>query len=156
AEDLVRERFEERGTISVRIGLPPKRAILFRTLEPFAKIRSDLVAPNGSQEKIEFLGDGQQLACFGIHPDTKQPYRWHGGEPGQIRRDDLPLIDSGEAQALIEELVELLVRQHGYSRPAKRKRGRSGEAERGGSDWADLVGNINAGAALHDSLRDMA
>src|SRR5947199_9545454 len=29
-EDLVRERFEERGYVLVRIGKPPKRALLFR------------------------------------------------------------------------------------------------------------------------------
>jgi putative DNA primase/helicase len=159
AEELMRERFEERGTVPVRIGLPPKRALLFRTDEPFAKIKVDLAAPNGSAqkpEKLEFLCDGQQLAVFGIHPDTKQPYRWHGGEPGQIKHDELPLIDSGEAQALIGELAELLVRNFGYSRPTKRKRASSGETGRGGSDWADLLANINTGAALHDSLRDLS
>src|SRR6516162_2176501 len=31
AEELVRERFEETGRVLVRIGKPPKRAILFRT-----------------------------------------------------------------------------------------------------------------------------
>jgi len=152
AEDLVRRRFEERGTILVRIGLPPKRAILFRTDTPFAKILVTLVAANGSAEKpekLEFLGDGQQLAAFGIHPDTGQPYRWHGGEPGQVQREDLPLITDDEARALVAELVELLVRDFGYSRPTKRKR-RSGAQTDGGSttDWADLVSNIRDGQAL--------
>ena len=109
-EDLVRERFEEHGAVLVRIGKPPKRAILFRTTAPFSKILANVTAPNGAAEKIEFLGDGQQLVVAGIHPDTKQPYRWHGGEPGQIRRDELPLITADEARALVEDLVELLVR----------------------------------------------
>ena len=124
AEDLVRRRFEERGSVLVRIGQPPKRAIPFRTDTPFAKILVNLVALNGSPdpEKIECLCDGQQLVVAGIHPDTKQPYRWHGGEPGQIRHDDLPLITGDEARALVAELVELLVRDFGYSRPTKRKR----------------------------------
>jgi putative DNA primase/helicase len=160
AEDLVRRRFEERGTILVRIGLPPKRAILFCTDTPFAKILVNLVAANGSAEKpekLEFLGDGQQLAAFGIHPDTGQPYRWHGGEPGQVQREDLPLITDDEARALVAELVELLVRDFGYSRPTKRKR-RSGAQTDGGSttDWADLVSNIRDGQALHDSLCKLA
>src|SRR5215472_11924815 len=71
-EDHVRERFEERGHVLVRIGKPPKRAVLFRTIEPFPKILVNVVAPNGQAEKIEFLGAGQQLACFGTHPETKQ------------------------------------------------------------------------------------
>jgi hypothetical protein len=37
-ETLVRERHEEHGNILVRFGLRPKRAIPFRTDEPFKKI----------------------------------------------------------------------------------------------------------------------
>jgi Bifunctional DNA primase/polymerase, N-terminal len=68
-EDMVRERFEERGYVLTRIGLPPKRAMLFRTTEPFAKITVNFVSAKG--EKIEFMGDGQQIVADGIHPDTK-------------------------------------------------------------------------------------
>ena len=121
-EEAVRARFEERGTVPVRIGEPPKRAILFRTDEPFAKILVNLTAPNGSAEKLELLGNGQQLVVAGIHPKTKKPYRWHGGEPGKIRRDDLPPITGDEAQALIEDLAELLVQDFGYNRPRGRRR----------------------------------
>jgi hypothetical protein len=67
-EDYVRERFEEHGRILPRIGKPPKRAIPFWTDEPFTKIIANVVAPNGEQEKIEFLGDGQQVVIDGIHP----------------------------------------------------------------------------------------
>ena len=72
---------QERGHILVRIGKAPKRAIPFRTEVPFAKITANVVAPHGRTEKIEFLGDGQQVVAFGIHPETKQRYNWHGGEP---------------------------------------------------------------------------
>src|SRR5262245_17489173 len=85
-EAFVRERHEEAGYILVRIGNPPKRAIPFRTEEPFDKIVANVIAPNGSAERIEFLADGQQVVVAGTHPDTKQPYRWHGGEPGEIKR----------------------------------------------------------------------
>ena len=117
-EDLVRAQFEERGFVLVRIGLPPKRAILFRTETPFKEILFPSSRPTATEksEKIEFLGNGQQLACFGIHPDTEQPYRWHGGEPGQVRRDDLPLITAAEAEALVEDLVGLLIKDFGYNR----------------------------------------
>jgi Bifunctional DNA primase/polymerase, N-terminal len=43
-EDHVRERFEERGHLLVRIGRPPKRAIVFRTIEPFDKIVVNVTA----------------------------------------------------------------------------------------------------------------
>jgi bifunctional DNA primase/polymerase-like protein len=156
AEDLVRARFEEHGTVLVRIGKPPKRAILFRTNEPFKKILTNVTAPNGSAEKIEVLGDGQQLVVAGIHPDTKAPYRWHGGEPGPIRHEDLPLITSDEAKALVEDLVGLLVQDFSYRRLTRRKSAAGAQANSGATGWADLVSNISAGHALHDSLRDLA
>src|SRR5215470_5181250 len=37
-EDMARSRYGEHGNIMVRIGKAPKRAILFRTDEPFPKI----------------------------------------------------------------------------------------------------------------------
>jgi hypothetical protein len=158
-EDHVRERFEERGYVLVRIGKPPKRAILFRTTEPFAKILANVAAPNGQAEKVEFLGDGQQLACFGTHPETRQLYRWHGGEPGQIKLEDLPYISEEEAQALVNDVVGILTRDFGYTRAAERPKARraNGQAEPAGAeDWQYLINNIFDGNALHDSLRDLA
>src|SRR5262249_19096788 len=120
-EDLVRERYEDAGYILVRIGLPPKRAIPFRTEEPFDKIVVNLIAPNGSEgQKIEFLANGQQVVVAGIHPDTKQLYRWHGGKPGEVKREDLPYTREAEARALVNDLVELLVRDSGYKRAQDR------------------------------------
>ena len=110
AEDLARERFEGRGYILVRIGKPPKRAIIFRG-EPFPKITVDFVRGG----KIEFLCDGQQIVVDGIHPDTKEPYRWFGGTPGEIKHDDLPYIHEAEARALVDDIAALLVRDYGYA-----------------------------------------
>ena len=98
-EDLVRERFEERGYILPRIGKAPKRAIPFRTVDPFAKITVNLIAADGSAgEKIEFMCDGQQIVAAGIHPDTGKPYAWPLGNPTDIAHDDLPDISEAEAQ----------------------------------------------------------
>ena len=97
-EELVRDWLDERGRILVRIGDAPKRAILCRTAQPFAKIKVDLVAPSGSTHKIEILGDGQQLVVAGIHPDTRKPYSWHGGEPWTVQWSELPEITEAEAQ----------------------------------------------------------
>jgi hypothetical protein len=152
-EDHVREFYEERGYILVRIGRAPKRAIPFRTEESFAKIVVNLIAPSGTAEKIEFLGDGQQVVIDGIHPDTKQPYRWHGGEPGQIKLEELPYIRGEEAQRLVDEIVDLLVSEFDYrrtaERPRKRREGNGGSRggpiiERGSDDWQYLFDNILA------------
>ena len=60
-EALVRDYYEERGNVLVRFGLPPKRAIPFRTDAPFAKILRNLIAPDGSEHKLELLASGQQF-----------------------------------------------------------------------------------------------
>jgi AAA domain/Bifunctional DNA primase/polymerase, N-terminal len=175
AEDLVRKRFEERGRILSRIGKPPKRAIPFFAEESFDKIIANVIAPNGEQEKIEFLGDGQQVVVDGIHPDTKQPYRWHGGEPGQIACEDLAYICEREARQLVDDLVKLLVSDFGYQRAPERSRkqhkassgsgytlkandngGFTIEVDNNADDWQYLIDNIREGRELHDSLRNLA
>ena len=79
AKDLVIERYENTGHLLVRTGKPPKCCIPFRTEEPFGKFVTNLTAPNSGAEKIEFLASGAQVACFGIHPETRKPYSWFGG-----------------------------------------------------------------------------
>jgi len=163
-EDHVRAHHEEHGYVLTRIGKPPKRAIPFRTDEPFPKIIANVIAPNGAAEKIEFLADGQQVVVDGIHPDTQQAYRWHGGTPGEIKLEELPYIRAEEAQHLVDEIVDLLVNEFNYrrapERPRKRREGNGGGKsgpiiERGSDDWRYLLDNILAGRELHDSLRDV-
>ena len=89
-EDLVRERFDELGPILVRFGRPPKRAIPFRCDQPFVKLLVNLVAPDGSAHKLEFLGNGQHVMVAGLHGDSGRYYRWHGSAPGRVRREELP------------------------------------------------------------------
>ena len=79
-EALARERFEEKGHFLVRFGQPPKRAVIFRTHQPFKHIGVSLVAPNGDEsQKIEMLAEDQQLVAFGVHKDTgkRLPSREH-------------------------------------------------------------------------------
>ncbi|WP_052833232.1 bifunctional DNA primase/polymerase [Bradyrhizobium sp. LTSP885] len=165
-EQLVRDHFEDAGVVLVRFGNKPKRAIPFRTATPYKKITVNLIAPDKSvDQKIELLADGQQVVAFGIHPDTKQPYVWFGGEPGAIRREELPALNDVQAQQLVDDAAELLVREHGYTRAKSRPKAKaspeddntfSNGAPDGGADWGFLTDNIHAGRDLHDSLRDLA
>jgi hypothetical protein len=161
-EDHVRERFEERGYVLTRVGLPPKRCIVFRTNDPFPKIVANVIAPNGSEEKIELLADGQQVVVDGIHPQTGQAYRWFGGQPGPIKLEELAYISTDEARVLVDESVELLIREFGYMRTAERPKNRSksngadSETHQGEEDWSYLFNNIRNGHSLHDALRDLA
>jgi hypothetical protein len=124
-EALAHERFDERGYVLCRIGEAPKRAIPLRTDQPFAKITSNLVAPDGSEQKVELLCDGQQVVAFGIHPGTGKPYSWHGGSPDQIKHADLPYISEADARAFVDDATRLLIEEHGYqtktTKPRKKK-----------------------------------
>jgi hypothetical protein len=157
-EGFVRKRYGDRGIILTRTGRYPKRAILFRTDEPFAKIAVSLKRPESDKaEKIEFLGDGQYLASFGIHPDTGQPYTWQGGEPGQIARDALPHISGEEAQQLVDDIIEILVHCFGYTlAPQHSKKEKTQDTQKEDTnptaDWQQLYDNIHEGRNRHDSL----
>src|SRR5262245_23378786 len=151
-EMLVREFFLESGEVLVRFGLAPKRAILLRTDKPFTKLSKSFIGPTGKEHKIEILGDGQQLAVFGLHPDTGNPYAWFGGEPGEKTRDDLPYCHAENAIAFLDAAARLLVDEHGFKlgddRPEPKQEAND---TRGHADWASLINNIHAGRELHDS-----
>jgi hypothetical protein len=90
------------GTSAVRTGLAPKRALLFRTDRPFKKLDATYTSPDGRTHKVEVLGWGQQIVVHGIHPTTREPYTWHGGEPGpELRRDALPVLTQEKAKEFI-------------------------------------------------------
>lgn len=75
--------------ILTRIGLPPKALVPVICPEVKKKICSDKwVDKNGVINQIELLSYGQQFVAFGIHPDTKKPYRWSG----DLLAHELPVI----------------------------------------------------------------
>jgi hypothetical protein len=154
---LVHERFEGRGKIMERYGLHPKVAILLRTDTPIAKIKVSLTAPDGSAgQKIELLGEGQQVVVDGVHPDTHAPYQWFDGTPGSVRRDELPPITEAEAQTLVNDVVALML-EHGYQIAANERKPNGNVHDSGDRvDWGQLYENIRTGRDYHDSLRDLA
>ena len=115
-EEVVRKSLQERGTTLVRIGLPPKRAIVMRTNLPFKKIIRTLVEPNGTPHKIEILGDGQQVAVAGNHPDTGAPYTWQGGRsPVNTPRALVPLVKDYEVREILARCVQMLRDELGWT-----------------------------------------
>jgi len=159
-EHLVRARFEDHGMISARIGLWPKRAFMFHTDKPFPKQTLKLIAPNGKGEKIEILGDGEQLVIHGIHDGTGKPYSWSSGTPwADIAVADLPLLDEATAIDFLRDAGKLLTTEHGYTlKSAPWLKGGNGEngATASASNWGKLFTDIYTGADLHDSIRDLA
>jgi hypothetical protein len=156
-EHLACDCFGNYGTVLVRIGKAPKRAIFFQTDQPFKKLLISLTAPNGTAHKIEFLGDGQQAVVDGVHPETGRPYVCRGGTLVEVRHDELPGITESSARDFLDQAAELLVREHGYKVDGAGANGAgepTDDAPR--ADWAALIAKIIAGKELHDSIRDLA
>jgi len=61
---------DEFSDAPLRVGQAPKCLFLFRTREPFKKMKVTYVDANGAKHAVEILGEGQQFAAYGIHPDT--------------------------------------------------------------------------------------
>jgi hypothetical protein len=122
----------------VRFGKAPKRAMPFRCTMSFKKVSTPVfTAPGGTGNRVEILGHGQQLVAFGTHPDTNKPYSWHGGEPGNITRADLPELTEALAQQFIREAASIM-------RAAGWAEGANGHAVSDfekvyGPDWSALV-----------------
>jgi hypothetical protein len=134
AEKVVRDLYAGQGAVLVRTGKPPKRAILFRTDTPFPKIKVKLIAPDGTKHGIEVLGQGQQVTVAGIHPDTHAPYTWADFQPGDVVRDDLPLINEADARELVSMISSVLEVSHHFTciEESSRNGVGNGHADRGG------------------------
>jgi hypothetical protein len=61
-EDYVREHYEERGHILTRIGRLPKRAIPFRTEEPFSRLSPMSSPRTGARRSSNFWAPGSKLS----------------------------------------------------------------------------------------------
>ena len=97
------------GDAPVRVGRAPKRLMVFRTNEPFTKRASGFfIDEQGNSHQLEVLGEGQQFVAYGIHPDTKKPYRWISLEsPSDLRVEDLPVLTARGADAAVAEFSRL-------------------------------------------------
>lgn len=84
------------GAAPERVGRAPKTLLLYRTDEPFGRLRLWI-----GEHLVEILGDGQQFVAAGIHPVTGKPYEW----PAGLRAaEDLTPITRGQAAAFLEAL----------------------------------------------------
>lgn len=93
------------GDAPVRIGMPPKRLLLYRSSEPFRKITSKKwIDDIGCDHKVEILGDGQQFVAYHIHPDTRKPYVWlYKDGPLTTDASDLPTLSEAQGRAIVAE-----------------------------------------------------
>ena len=129
----------------------PSERLSAARLKPFKKFNvefdssfTDHETGEIKHDAIEVLGDGQQLACFGEHPDTKQPYEWVGGSPVYVQASDLPLITEADARAIVDKAVAMLAERFGINvrTPVKAARADTPVAEAKTTDTATAWGAV--------------
>lgn len=100
AHDVFSKAEQALGSTLMRVGLWPKRLLLYRTQVPFGKL---------GLPKIDVLGQGQQFVAFGRHPETRRAYTWPNGEtPLEVALSDLPLVSEDQVRRLLGELAAVL------------------------------------------------
>jgi hypothetical protein len=140
-EALILDRFADIALVPTRVGQPPKRIFLFRAAQPITKITRVLISPDGGEERIELLGDGQQVVVVGIHPTTQLAYLWFGADIVKLTIDDLVEIDAGQAQQLVDDIVRLLIFEFGYREKTTKPDGPDHDPDHGRLNWAHYLAN---------------
>ena len=150
-ESVLRELFPQQPLL-VRFGMPPKRLIPFRTETPFTKIQIRFKAPNDTIHKVEVLGDGQQFIAEGVHPDTRKPYRWEGGDLLSVAHDRLPILDEKTARRFISKAAVVMTAA-GWTELGK-SNGKAADKINGKAD--DKPGTIYGRRALKSECATLA
>lgn len=136
------------GVAPARVGRAPKTLLLYRTTEPFTKVKSHTWLDEWGQENaVEILGAGQQFVAYGIHPKTVKPYEWVTPEhPALINAlTGLEAISLFQARDIADEF-DRYAEAMGWERHTKRhpSRGTYAEGDEGRSaeidpdDWVDI------------------
>ncbi len=116
----------------VRVGRKPKSLLMFRTDQPFRKMKTGKYEDEwGDKHEIEILGDGQQFVAYGLHKDTGNPYQWVGEQnPTNLHAEDLPLLTPEDVKGLLN-YFEQVAKQEGWKKTSGGLSGgaRSPEAE---------------------------
>ena len=102
--DLVSEILSEADeflgeTPLYRVGLEPKLLLVYRAAE---RMKKRLLG------NVEILGEGQQFVAYGIHPSTRQPYRWTVESPDEVAVRDLPVVTSRGIERFLEAISPLV------------------------------------------------
>jgi len=97
------------GMAPVRFGNKPKALALYRAAQPAMTKKQTPVFKRGELKgKVEVLAKGQQFVAYAIHPDTKQPYEWRGGDPLTVSADKLPMLTGEQVSEIIKHCAARL------------------------------------------------
>jgi Family of unknown function (DUF5906)/Bifunctional DNA primase/polymerase, N-terminal len=142
----------------VRFGATPKSLLVYRVAIPAVPVMTKIMTPelflaDGTKLQVEVLGQGQQFVGFGIHPDTKQPYRWEGTTPLDVPMSDLPMVTRDQLLDLVAAAKELLRARGALTKQERagthtKKKGARGRTSGGGAaaevdDGKDFFRHVN-------------
>lgn len=100
------------ATPLVRVGQAPKTMLFYRAV-------ADLDPGGRAFGGYELYRHSGQVVLYGVHPDTRQPYRWIEGRPEDMSPCDLPVVTQPMLDAFkraIEPLCEITKRPPGKGR----------------------------------------
>jgi hypothetical protein len=119
----------------IRVGMEPKRALIFRADVPFRKISTKVyIDLEGRKNKVEILADGQQVVVKGIHPDTGRNYYYPKESITQRPSATLPLLTAELAREFIAKCEELLKQTGWPTETELAQRNREGRVTAGLND----------------------
>ena len=119
-------------TPATRIGRAPKILLAFRAAAPFNKVQSsEFHMHDGTVARVEVLATGQQFVGFGIHPDTKAPYRWPECSPLDVPLQELPVVERDRCAAFIAAAEDYLRKAGGETTAEQREIEREGRRAAG-------------------------
>lgn len=96
-EGLAREMLGD--TPALRIGLAPKRMLIYRAQTSFAGFK---------KHPIEILARGQQFVIEAIHPETGQPYHWPFESLADLDISQLPAVTEAQCRAFANAAFDRL------------------------------------------------
>lgn len=92
------------GPAPQRVGRAPKSLLMYRTDEPFGRMRL-WIKTSAGEHLVEVLGVGQQYLVHGLHPTTGLPYKWLQAPPPA---KDLTLLTREAADSMLDDLATTL------------------------------------------------
>ena len=118
-----------------RVGNAPKTCLVYRAAPDV--VSSSHKAADGSGDGIDILADGRQVVAFGLHRDTRQPYRWTGlSSPLDARPEAAPVITAAQVDEFLLR-IEAVMPLYGGSGAAAG----GGHRARGGTS-REIVRNV--------------
>ena len=117
------------GAAPERIGDAPKTMLIYRAAAPATKRKTAVYDVDGKDACVEILGSGQQFVASGIHPGTKQKYRWPNDSLMDYPASELPQVTSDDVSEFLAA-ANTVLSNHGAIKSKSLSNGGAGAARR--------------------------